>query len=187
MNRAPKTTEAFDELIALLAEIRDGYVLNEDRFTEDIDVSWMAWATLAAASTNLVAFPSTLTRAQIKPALPIWSCKPVGSPIIHMSAITPWSAPPSRPRRPGKSYPGNPPDLGLFNLADHAGYDKIALELNTCFLYRRYRLDIAGKSRLHVDQTPAVDSVVFDHRPLRVVEVIHMSAKHECRAAAGSF
>ncbi len=38
MNRAPKTTEAFDELIALLAEIRDGYVLNEERFTEDIDV-----------------------------------------------------------------------------------------------------------------------------------------------------
>src|SRR4029079_347687 len=27
-----------DELIATLAEIRDGYVLNEDRFTEDIDV-----------------------------------------------------------------------------------------------------------------------------------------------------
>ncbi len=38
MNRAPKTTEAFDELIALLGEIRDGYVLNEDRFTEDLDV-----------------------------------------------------------------------------------------------------------------------------------------------------
>ncbi|HEU5307692.1 MAG TPA: DUF1214 domain-containing protein [Acidimicrobiia bacterium] len=38
MNRAPKSTEAFDELIAALTEIRDGYVLNEDRFTEDIDV-----------------------------------------------------------------------------------------------------------------------------------------------------
>ena len=38
MNRAPKTTEAFDELIALLGEIRDGYVLNEDRFVDDIDV-----------------------------------------------------------------------------------------------------------------------------------------------------
>ena len=38
MNRAPKTTEAFDALIATLTEIRDGYVLNEDRFTEDIDV-----------------------------------------------------------------------------------------------------------------------------------------------------
>jgi len=38
MNRAPETTEAFDELIALLGEIRDGYVLNEERFTEDIDV-----------------------------------------------------------------------------------------------------------------------------------------------------
>ena len=38
MNRAPKSTEAFDELIAALQEIRDGYVLNEDRFTEDIDV-----------------------------------------------------------------------------------------------------------------------------------------------------
>ena len=38
MNRAPKTTEAFDDLIAALTEIRDGYVLNEDRFTEDLDV-----------------------------------------------------------------------------------------------------------------------------------------------------
>jgi len=37
MNRVPKSTEAFDELIATLAEIRDGYVLNEDRFTEDVD------------------------------------------------------------------------------------------------------------------------------------------------------
>jgi hypothetical protein len=38
VNRAPKTTEAFDELIAALTEIRDGYVLNEERFTEDLDV-----------------------------------------------------------------------------------------------------------------------------------------------------
>jgi hypothetical protein len=38
VNRAPKTTEAFDELIALLGEIRDGYVLNEDRFVDDLDV-----------------------------------------------------------------------------------------------------------------------------------------------------
>jgi hypothetical protein len=38
VNRAPKTTEAFDELIATLTEIRDGYVLNEERFTDDIDV-----------------------------------------------------------------------------------------------------------------------------------------------------
>ncbi len=38
MNRAPKSTEAFDELIAALQEIRDGYVLNEDRFTDDLDV-----------------------------------------------------------------------------------------------------------------------------------------------------
>jgi hypothetical protein len=38
MNRAPKSTEAFDELIAALTEIRDGYVLNEERFTEDLDV-----------------------------------------------------------------------------------------------------------------------------------------------------
>jgi len=38
MNRAPKSTEAFDELIAALAEIRDSYVLNEDRFTEALDV-----------------------------------------------------------------------------------------------------------------------------------------------------
>jgi len=38
VNRAPKTTEAFDQLIATLAEIRDGYVLNEERFTDDLDV-----------------------------------------------------------------------------------------------------------------------------------------------------
>ena len=38
MNRAPKSTEAFDELIAALQEIRDGYVLDDQRFTEDLDV-----------------------------------------------------------------------------------------------------------------------------------------------------
>lgn len=38
MNRAPKTTEAFDQLIATLTEIRDGYVLNEERFSDDLDV-----------------------------------------------------------------------------------------------------------------------------------------------------
>lgn len=38
MNRAPKTTEAFDELIAALQEIRDGYVLAEARLTDDLDV-----------------------------------------------------------------------------------------------------------------------------------------------------
>lgn len=38
MNRAPKTTEAFDELIATLTEIRDGYALNEERFTDELDV-----------------------------------------------------------------------------------------------------------------------------------------------------
>ena len=38
MNRAPKSTEAFDELIAALQEIRDGYVLNDQRFTDDLDV-----------------------------------------------------------------------------------------------------------------------------------------------------
>ena len=38
MNRAPKSTQAFDELIATLTEIRDGYVLNDERFTEDLDV-----------------------------------------------------------------------------------------------------------------------------------------------------
>jgi hypothetical protein len=38
MNEAPKTTAAFDELIATLQLIRDGYVLNEDRFTDPLDV-----------------------------------------------------------------------------------------------------------------------------------------------------
>ena len=38
MNQAPKTTEAFDELIATLQLIRDGYVLSEERFAEPLDV-----------------------------------------------------------------------------------------------------------------------------------------------------
>jgi hypothetical protein len=38
MNRAPNSTAAFDDLIAALAEARDGYVLNEDRFTDPLDV-----------------------------------------------------------------------------------------------------------------------------------------------------
>jgi hypothetical protein len=38
MNQAPKTTTAFDELIATLQLIRDGYVLNDERFTDSLDV-----------------------------------------------------------------------------------------------------------------------------------------------------
>lgn len=38
MNLAPKTTAAFDELIAALQLIRDGYVLSNERFTESLDV-----------------------------------------------------------------------------------------------------------------------------------------------------
>ena len=38
MNRAPATTAAFDDLIAALGEIRDGYVLSERRFTDPLDV-----------------------------------------------------------------------------------------------------------------------------------------------------
>jgi hypothetical protein len=37
MNRAPNSTAAFDDLIAALMEIRDAYVLNEDRFTDPLD------------------------------------------------------------------------------------------------------------------------------------------------------
>src|SRR4029434_9179036 len=66
------------------------------------------------------------------------------------------------------------------------GYNEITLELNTCFLYRRYGLNIARKSSLHVDQPAAVDPIVLNDLLLRVVEVIHMSAKHERCAAAGS-
>jgi hypothetical protein len=36
MARAPRSTEAFDELLALLGEVRDGYVL--DRFDDELDV-----------------------------------------------------------------------------------------------------------------------------------------------------
>ncbi len=39
MNHAPKTTEVFDDLIAALTEIRDGYVLDERRFTNPLDVA----------------------------------------------------------------------------------------------------------------------------------------------------
>ncbi len=35
---APKTTAVFNDLIAALTEIRDGYVLNEERFTDPLDI-----------------------------------------------------------------------------------------------------------------------------------------------------
>lgn len=38
MNLAPATTAAFDDLLAALAEIRDGYVLSAERFTDPLDV-----------------------------------------------------------------------------------------------------------------------------------------------------
>ena len=38
MNLAPRTTVVFDELIVTLTEIRDGYVLSADRFSEPLDV-----------------------------------------------------------------------------------------------------------------------------------------------------
>jgi hypothetical protein len=38
MNQAPKTTAAFDELISTLQSVRDGYVLNEERFSDPLDV-----------------------------------------------------------------------------------------------------------------------------------------------------
>ena len=38
MNHAPLTTAAFDDLIAALQEIRNGYALNEARFNDPLDV-----------------------------------------------------------------------------------------------------------------------------------------------------
>lgn len=38
MNLAPATTAAFDDLLVALAEIRDGYVLSTERFTDPLDV-----------------------------------------------------------------------------------------------------------------------------------------------------
>ena len=38
MDLAPHTTAVFDQLIAALGEIRDGYVLNAERFTDPLDV-----------------------------------------------------------------------------------------------------------------------------------------------------
>ncbi len=38
MSSAPRSTEAFDDLIAALTEIRDGYVLNEERFVNPQEV-----------------------------------------------------------------------------------------------------------------------------------------------------
>jgi hypothetical protein len=39
MNQAPLSTAAFDSLIASLTEIRDGYVLSKERFSEPLDVA----------------------------------------------------------------------------------------------------------------------------------------------------
>jgi hypothetical protein len=39
MNRAPLSSAVFDSLIASLTEIRDGYVLSEERFSEPLDVA----------------------------------------------------------------------------------------------------------------------------------------------------
>jgi hypothetical protein len=39
MNRAPLSTAVFDSLIASLTEIRDSYILSEERFTEPLDVA----------------------------------------------------------------------------------------------------------------------------------------------------
>ena len=38
MNPAPKSTAAFDDLIAALTDIRDNYALSEERFTDPLDV-----------------------------------------------------------------------------------------------------------------------------------------------------
>src|SRR5579884_2009695 len=38
MNHAPASTAAFDDLIAALTEIRDGYVLSGERFNDPLDV-----------------------------------------------------------------------------------------------------------------------------------------------------
>jgi hypothetical protein len=38
MNRAPKSTAVFDDLIAALTDIRDSYVLSDQRFTDPLDV-----------------------------------------------------------------------------------------------------------------------------------------------------
>ena len=58
---------------------------------------------------------------------------PVGSPIIHMSAITPWSI--MARADPGATLclPLKSTDLSLFNLADHTGYNEIPLDLNPAF------------------------------------------------------
>ncbi|HEV8298435.1 MAG TPA: DUF1214 domain-containing protein [Acidimicrobiales bacterium] len=38
MDRAPESTTAFNELIALLGEMRDAYVLSPERFTDELDI-----------------------------------------------------------------------------------------------------------------------------------------------------
>ncbi|MHB8467545.1 MAG: DUF1214 domain-containing protein [Acidimicrobiales bacterium] len=55
MDLAPKSTAAFDELIAALAEIRDGYVLSERRFTDPLDVveGYRSVAQLLSAASEL--------------------------------------------------------------------------------------------------------------------------------------
>ena len=38
MASAPESTKAFNDLIDLLGEIRDNYVLASDRFTDELDI-----------------------------------------------------------------------------------------------------------------------------------------------------
>ena len=77
-------------------------------------------------------------------------------------------------------------NLRLFDLADHAGDDQVALELDAGLLDRRHRFDVTGKRRLHIHQAAAVDAVLIDHRLLGIVEVVHVRVEHQRRAAAGA-
>lgn len=50
---APQGTEAFDQLISLLTDIRDGYVLNAERFSDPVEIAEAyryVWQALSAAS-----------------------------------------------------------------------------------------------------------------------------------------
>jgi hypothetical protein len=56
--------------------------------------------------------------------------------------------------------------------------------LDACFLKRGDRFDIARKRCLHIDQSTSINPIIFDDGFLGVVEMVHVSAKHQSRAAA---
>src|SRR5262249_35635896 len=77
--------------------------------------------------------------------------------------------------------------LCLLDLADYAGDDDVALELDAGLLQHLDGDNVARKGRLHVDKTAAIDAVALDLGLLRRIEMVHVRVEHERRAAARAF